>query len=92
MSIEQKIYNIDKELNELYKQRDKLMAEIKQKPQLHKAYVKYSNLMTKIRKQLKLRRECQNKISGQKLRIWLKAEHPEIYEKFFGSKEGVEGK
>jgi len=87
MNVEGRIFNIDKELNELYKQRNRLMVQIRQRPQLHRVYVRYSNLMIKIREQLKLRRECQNKVSGDKLRVWLKTEHPEVYEKFFGSEK-----
>jgi len=86
MTVEGKIYNIDRELDKLYKQRDKLAAKLEQTPETHKRFVavRYSGLMTRIREQLKLRRECQDETSGKRLKIWLKAEHPEVYEKFFG--------
>lgn len=90
MSVERKIFNIDKELNKLYIRKDRLDAEIRQKSQLRMVFTRHANLTTKIQEQLKLRKECQEEVSGKKLRVWLKAEHPEVYEKFFGSekKEG----
>jgi len=89
MNVEQKTFNIDQELGKLYKRRNKLMVEIKRKPQFHQVYVRYSNLMTKIREQLRLKRECQEYAGNKRLRDWLEVEHPEIYKKFFGS-EGKE--
>lgn len=87
MNIEGKIFNIDKELDRLYRRRNKLAAGIRQKSQSHRICIEYSKITDKIREQLKLRRECQNKISGKRLRDWLRSEHPEVYEKFFGSEE-----
>jgi len=88
MSVEQKIFNIDKELNKLYKRRDRLEAEIKQKSQLHRVFTRHAYLTTKIQEQLKLRRECQEKAGNKRLRDWLKVEHPEVYNKFFDSEKG----
>lgn len=90
MSVEQKIYNIDLGLSKLYKRRDRLMAEIEQRPEIHRLYRRYSSLITEIRIQLRLKMAYQEGAGNKRLKDWLKAEHPEIYEKFFGSKEELD--